>query len=387
MNIILFTHPEFLGSQSMPRFANLIEQGMLARGHSVEKWTAKPFFYRLPLPRHFKKWLGYLDQFIVFPLQVRLRLRQLPRNTLFVFADQALGPWVPLVATLPHVIHVHDFMALRSSLGEVSENRTGWSGRRYQAFIRRGFNHGKNFTSVSKKTRSDLHRFLTSQPQISEVVYNGLNFPFHPIERRQCLIELSPLDVEMSPLGFLLHVGGNQWYKNRSGVLEIYEAYVRQVENPLPLWMIGAPPTDAMKAIAERCISDGGKVLFLDGITNEQVCAAYSLASLMLFPSLEEGFGWPIAEAMACGCLVLTTGEAPMNEVGGDAAFYIPRKPVGAAKEWADDAGRKIIEILSLSPKEKSSRQAAGFNQVAQFDTERTISAYETIYRRIVDGE
>lgn len=76
-----------------------------------------------------------------------------------------------------------------------------------------------------------------------------------------------------------------------------------------------------------------------------------------------------------------------MNEVGGDAAFYIPRKPVGAAKEWADDAGRKIIEILSLSPKEKSSRQAAGFNQVAQFDTERTISAYETIYRRIVDGE
>ena len=50
------------------------------------------------------------------------------------------------------------------------------------------------------------------------------------------------------------------------------------------------------------------QVKFLVGITGEQLCAAYSSAELLVFPSLAEGFGWPIAEAMACGCLVLTTG-------------------------------------------------------------------------------
>jgi len=119
MHIVQFVHPNFLNSESMPRFARMISQGMHARDHLAEEWTAKPFFYKLPFPAKLKKWLGYIDQFIVFPMQVRWRLRQLPPDTLFVFSDQALGPWVPLVANRPHVIHVHDFMALPADCGEL----------------------------------------------------------------------------------------------------------------------------------------------------------------------------------------------------------------------------------------------------------------------------
>jgi len=183
MQIFQFTHPDFLTSQSMPRFARMITDGMRARDHHVVEWTAKPLFYDLPFPARFKKWLGYIDQFIVFPMQVRRRLRQLAPDTLFVFSDQALGPWVPLVANRPHVIHVHDFMALRSSLGEFAQNPTGWSGRQYQAMIRRGFGHGQAFISVSEKTRTDLHHFLPHKPRVSEVVYNGLNYSWRGIGR------------------------------------------------------------------------------------------------------------------------------------------------------------------------------------------------------------
>ena len=84
MHIVQFVHPDFLNSQSMPRFARMITQGMHARGHRADEWTAKPFFYKLPFPRRLKKWLGYIDQFVVFPLQVRWRLRQLPVDTLFM---------------------------------------------------------------------------------------------------------------------------------------------------------------------------------------------------------------------------------------------------------------------------------------------------------------
>ena len=51
----------------------------------------------------------------------------------------------------------------------------------------------------------------------------------------------------------------------------------------------------------------------------------------MLFPSFQEGLGWPILEAQACGCPVATSGRSPMNEVGGDAAIYIdPDSPASA---------------------------------------------------------
>lgn len=383
MNIVQFVHPDFLNSQSMPRFARMIAEGMRARGHRADEWTAKPLFYNLPLPARFKKWLGYIDQFIVFPMQVRRRLRQLPPDTLFVFSDQALGPWVPLVAKRPHVIHVHDFMALRSSLGEFVQNPTGWTGRQYQAMIRRGFGHGQAFVSVSEKTRTDLHRFLPTKPRFSTVVYNGLNFPFRCMNRADYLPALSAAGLTVPASGFLLHVGGNQWYKNRLGVLEIYAAYVQQVQNPLPLWMVGAPPTDAMKAMAQSVMGKGD-VQFLAGLTNEQVCAAYSAARLMIFPSLAEGFGWPIAEAMACGCPVLTTGEAPMTEVGGKAAFYIPRRPDSQAGDWAMQAGKQVAEILKLPLNEQQQRQAQGFNQVAQFDTQNTMNAYEQIYLQVI---
>jgi glycosyltransferase involved in cell wall biosynthesis len=384
MNFIIFTHPDFLSSKSMPRFASMIVDGMKIRGHTVEVWTAKPFFYNLPMMKRFKKWLGYVDQFLVFPIQVRSRLKKLSRNTLFVFADQALGSWVSLVANHPHCIHVHDFMALRSSLGEFPQNPASWSGRQYQAMIRRGFNQGQNFISVSQKTQSDLHHFLSNKPHLSEVVYNGLNFPFRRMNREESIPLLSSLGLAIPPSGFLLNVGGNQWYKNRTGVLEIYEAYINQVQNPLPLWMVGAPPTDAMKAIALSCATKGD-VRFLSGLSNEQVCAAYSISSLLIFPSLAEGFGWPIAEAMACGCLVLTTDEAPMTEVGGDAAFYIPKRPDPASPDWIKVTTNCVEAILSFSPEEKQRRQNLGYKQVQQFDTQQTMAAYERIYQRIVE--
>src|SRR5690348_5527580 len=97
MHLVLFSHPSFLHSQSMPRFTNMLQKGMQERGHTVEIWAPQPHFYQLKVPTSLKKWLGYIDQYILFPKQVKRRLKECPAETLFVFADQALGPWIPLV--------------------------------------------------------------------------------------------------------------------------------------------------------------------------------------------------------------------------------------------------------------------------------------------------
>jgi len=208
LNIVIFTHPEFMPSQSMPRYANMLADGMKQRGHEVSIWQPSPLFFNQHFPGTLKKWLGYVDQYIVFPLKTRRRIKRIPQETLFVFADQALGPWVPMVKNRPHLIHCHDFLAQRSALGEFPQNPVSVTGRLYQSFIRRGYRKGKNFISVSYKTRSDLHKFLNTVPSLSEVVYNGLNPRFYktdPHNARELLSQKLKIDLSG---GYILHVWG-----------------------------------------------------------------------------------------------------------------------------------------------------------------------------------
>ncbi len=359
---------------------------MRARGHDVEIWSPVAFFYRLPVAQHLKKWPGYIDQFLIFPQQVRTRLRRVKSDILFVFADQALGPWVPLVSSFPHVIHVHDFMALRSALGEFPQNPTTWTGRVYQHYIRNGFIKGKNFISISCKTQQDLTRLLgNTQPNISAVIYNGLNYPFTPLISDRAFQILVDSGLSVPREGFLMHVGGNQWYKNRLGVLSIYKAYCEQIPNPLPLWMIGGRPTSEL-LLESSSLDPKGKVIFLQGIDSEALNAAYTLSRALIFPSLAEGFGWPIAEAMACGCPVLTTGEAPMTEVAGDVATYIPPMPHGTGREeWAHNAAKSLLDLLGRDSVKAAEIRERSIRHAQSFTPEKALDAYEGVYRSIID--
>jgi glycosyltransferase involved in cell wall biosynthesis len=380
MHIVFFTHPPFLGSQSMPRFATMLEQGMQQLGHSTEVWTPQAFFYKLPLPASLKKWMGYIDQYIRFPAQVRKRLNTYAADTLFVFTDQALGPWIPLVANRPHVIHCHDFLAQRSALGQIAENPTSTSGKKYQEYIRKGYQQGKNFISVSNKTRQDLHKLMGYTPACSKMVYNGLNQSFGVAdvqEARKAVGEETGIDTTK---GYLLHIGGNQWYKNRRGVIQIYNEWRNISQASLPLLMIGAVPNS--KLLEEFELSPyKNNIHLLSGKSDAFIKQAYNGASVFLFPSLAEGFGWPIAEAMASGCPVITTDEAPMTEVGATAAFYIPRKAAGAdATAWAKSVAITVNKVLNLTPAERSEVIKNGLSNASRFGASKALTQIETIY-------
>ncbi len=385
MNIVFFAHPAFLGHQSMPRFAQMLADGMAARGHTVATWAPKATFSRLPAPGPLRKWLGYLDQYAAFPAQVRRRLRSCPASTLFVFTDHALGPWVPLVAGRPHAVHCHDFLAQRSALGEIPENITSWTGRRYQDLIRRGYVQARNFISVSRSTEADLQRLLPAPPARSEVVYNGLNQAFapqDPVAARACLARQTGLPLAG---GYLLHVGGNQWYKNRRGVLELYNAWRAVSAHAWPLLFIGQAP-DAALAAARAASTYCADIHFLTTAGDELVRRAYAGAQVFLFPSLAEGFGWPIAEAMASGCPVVTTAEAPMTEVAGTAAFLVPRRPAadGPAAAWAAAAARTVEQVATLPPAARAQAVAAGLANAQRFGAAHALDRIESFYQGIV---
>jgi glycosyltransferase involved in cell wall biosynthesis len=171
---------------------------------------------------------------------------------------------------------------------------------------------------------------------------------------------------------FILHVGGNQWYKNRSGVIRIFaELIKRPGYDSHKLVMVGKPWTDELHHLVLE-LGLQKRVMELVGISNEDLRALYTTAEALLFPSLQEGFGWPIAEAQACGCPVISTNRAPMNDVGGSAVIYI---------DPADNIGAANLVAVALTERERW--RIAGFENVRRFSLESMIESYVNCYQMV----
>jgi glycosyltransferase involved in cell wall biosynthesis len=388
MDIVLFSHPAFMDSQSMPRFTKMLEQAYIARGHEVQVWAPKAFLYHLMPNCLLSKWAGYIDQYVFFPLWVRMHLIRHSKDTLYVFSDQALGPWVPLVKHRPHVVHVHDLLALRSALGEFPENPTTFSGQLYQRYIRRGFKQAKHFISISQKTREDLQNYGQVDAVTSEVVYNGINYPYRPMPVIEAMGLLMQMNFSAEPSGMLLHVSGNQWYKNVPGVIRIYAEYAKNHDKPLPLWLVGCSRYKAQLQLYVNGVPPQGKVLFLTIADNHVLQAAYSLSRAFLFPSFAEGFGWPIIEAQACGCSVLTTDMPPMIEIGGPTTRYIPLlRAKDDVNAWATNAAKVLDDVLKLSDADRAALVSQAVTWSQNFDADTAIEGYLRVYQQVMQWQ
>ncbi len=369
----------------MPRFAGMLKAAYQTRGHTVEVWSPSATVFNWVPRGQLSKWAGYIDQYLLFPKAMRKAVKRASQDTLFVFCDQALGPWVPLVGNRPHVVHVHDLLALRSALSDIPENPTSASGRIYQRYIRNGFRKARHFISVSKKTREDLNRFGGVKAETSEVVYNGMNFPYAPLARREAADILARAGVALPESGIILHVGGGQWYKNLPGVIAIYAEYAARISDPLPLCCVSPQSVTVTKLLTK--VPSNGRVVFVKSLESVTLQALYSVARVFLFPSLAEGFGWPLVEAQACGCPVITTDESPMSEVAGPAARYLPRlQSFADIGPWARLGADVLQELINESPAVQAQRREAGLSWAKRFDEDTTIDGYLAIYARVLHG-
>ena len=380
MHILLLRHYPLVEGNSMRRYADQISIGLQKRGHTVVDITAPVILGSLfQSTKSFTKWLGYLDCFLIFPPLLLLKVLSLPRNTLCVLTDQALAPWLPWLANRSHVIHCHDFLALDASLGLQHFHKLRRSGRLYQFYIMQGFRRGNFFLSVSKATKSRLESYLLKPFILSEVLYNPLNKRFSVSSESDSCKLIQTFLPQIHDGNYLFHIGRN-WYKNRLGVLEIWAhlhlqgfqyhlVMVGSLEFSLQSWVNNHPQLKPWLHI-------------LDTVSDKTLVALYNRASVLLFPSHAEGFGWPILEALACGCPVVTTGKPPMTEVGGCAVTTIPPAPTFNSQrdEWALNSATIVSSVLSRTDSEKTHIKQLGFDQCSLFSHERWLDKLENYY-------
>ena len=353
MKVLLVANYLHDRQESMLRFAAALAEGLRAAGVAVQLVRPEPFFGRLkPRGTGLGKWLGYLDKFLLFPPRLR---RLASAVDLVHICDHSNSMYVQHVAARPHLVTCNDMLAIRSAQGEFPQNPTGWSGKILQRWILAGLRRARRLTCISQATRRDVLRLTGHRPEVVSVTYMGQNFPYAPAARPSAPAE-----------PYILHVGGGQWYKNRPGVLAIHAALRARLGSRTPRLLLVGPP----------CAAPG--VETHSDVDNATLATLYSGAELLLFPSLEEGFGWPIIEAQACGCRVVTTAKDPMTEVGGHAAYYL-------ADPHDAEAGAALVEkVLAQDEAARAEVVRAGIENAARFSTERMVREYLAIYREVL---
>jgi len=371
MRVLLVGNYEPSGSQSMQHYGAWLERILKARGLQVTILKPLPFFCRLTRRPSLIKYLGYLDQYVVFPPRLR---REARAYDLVHVLDHSNSMYLRSVRGRPNLITCHDVLAIRAARGEFPESPTGWSGRLLQRWILSGLRAARHVACDSQKTASDLKVLTGETGSDLRVVHLAVNWDYRPgASLPGDLADRFRLNAGRC---YFLHVGGNQWYKNRVGVLRIFSRLaVMEGFSSTVLVLAGKPWTSEMRSvIREERLEE--RVVEAANVTNEELQALYGNALALLFPSLEEGFGWPILEAQACGCPVITTGRPPMSEVAGEAAIFVdPADPQAAAEAIA--AGLKSCERL----------RAAGFRNLERFDADEIADQYCAFYKAILTDE
>lgn len=368
--------------ESMWRFTELLYSGLTARGHDVTQLTPTLRIARLAQPYRYggvPKYLGYLDKLALFPRQLRQHIASTRPDVVHI-TDHANAIYASAAGSTPVLATCHDLLQIRAARGEVPQQRVGGFGRRYQAWILQSLSRVPRIACVSAQTQADVLRLTNLPAQRVSIVPNALNHPYRPLEHAIARERAAGLAVahgieapRLSPAqgGFVLNVGGGHWYKNRPGLLAIYAALRRHLMPTPRLVMVGPPLSTEDLALAAT-LGLGENLISFPSVTNDQLEALYGLAEGLIFPSWEEGFGWPIAEAQACGCPVFTTNRAPMNEVGGTGAVYFdPADPAGAAR------------IIAAAWPARAAQRTRGLAEAHRWQPQEMFAGYEQLYREL----
>ncbi|MBP0016112.1 MAG: glycosyltransferase family 4 protein [Cyanobacteria bacterium SBLK] len=356
--------------QSIEKFTQVLENGLKKFGHEVRTIRPKPIMAKIkPTSTGIGKWLGYIDKFIFFP---KILQKSLSWADIVHICDHSSAPYIQYLHNFPHVVTCNDMLAIRSALGEIKENPTRWTGKQLQRMILNGLNKSQRVVCISEQTKSDLMRISCLNPDRVSRIYMGLNYPYAPMRESIREKKLKELNLDLDTQ-FLLHVGSNVWYKNRFGVISIFKNLIRYDNaKKLFLVMVGRSLTTEIK---EFMITHNlnYKVRELIDIENESLRALYSSATALLFPSLQEGFGWPLIEAQACGCPVFTSERPPMTEICGTTGIYLD-----------PENHKKAAEIISKSLSILDRLKSKSLENANKFTEEAMITAYIQIYQEVL---
>ncbi len=293
----------------------------------TKRWLER-LWYRLHLPVRIEAWTGHLD--------------------LFHQPDFVLPP---VRQGTPTLLTVHDL----SFVQEPDSVMPGMT-RHLNRWVPWSVARADHVIAVSKATRQDLIALYGTPPEKISVLYHGVTADFKPIEDRSMLTAVRQ-KYRLGDRPYILSLGTVQPRKNYQRLVQAFA----QLDPSYALVIAGSKGWGGEGILAEvEKLGLAERIHFPDFVADVDLPALYSAASLFAYPSLYEGFGLPVLEAMACGTPVVASKRSSLPEVVGEAGLLVDPLDVTAiaaamAQVLADeDLHQRLSELGRL--------QAAKFN-------------------------
>jgi glycosyltransferase involved in cell wall biosynthesis len=246
----------------------------------------------------------------------------------------------------------------------------------YKFSMMRLARNAKHLIAVSEYTKARLLALTGRRSEEITVIPNGCSMQGRATEHQ---IHLAKTNFGLQGRRYVLSLSSREKRKNLPMILRAWSMIYNQLPEDTWLVLAGAPP-DA-RVYGEQSVETSlPRVLFTGYVPEEHLCGLYSGASVFLYPSLAEGFGLPLVEAMGCGVRCITSSTTSMPEVGGDVVDYVnPHRP--------EDLAVRLLQRLRLpddGPFLPAMKRAAQFNWQSAAD--RVIEVFQGVQERSRQG-
>ena len=247
-----------------------------------------------------------------------------------------------------------------------------WSAWIFRVTASLAVHSASQIIAISESTKRDVTRLLSGSQGRTTVVHLAADERFRPLDRAQLDKALQRLGL---PRKYVLYMGINKPHKNLVFLLQLFAEL--NTDAKLVLAGMQDPRYSQVREEARRLRVDD-RVVFLGEVADSDLPTLYNGAELFVFPSLYEGFGLPVLEAMACGTPVVCSSASSLPEIVGDAAVTLDPRDRGG---WVA-AMTEVLENEELRAdlRTKGPARAAGFSWE---DTAReTFGVYRSVLSR-----
>jgi glycosyltransferase involved in cell wall biosynthesis len=233
---------------------------------------------------------------------------------------------MPLFLNCKKVVTIHDLIHLKFPEFFPRPGAQWYAKFMFQQTVKRA---GK-IIADSENTKKDICQMLGAEPVRIEVIYPAVDEEFSRFQDGGKVREFR--NRHRIGKGYLLYVGSERPHKNLKNTILAFSRVADKID--LNLVIRGPDPRKnerLRRTFRELKLQD--RITLLDFIPKEELPLLYAGADLLVFPSLYEGFGFPVLEAFSCGTPVVTSNCSSIPEVAGDAAFLVDPLDVGAIAE------------------------------------------------------
>jgi glycosyltransferase involved in cell wall biosynthesis len=304
-----------------------------------------------------------------FGLPLRLRFAK-PRPNVFL----SLTHYAPRFSPIPTVISIMDLSYLYYP--QTFKKRDLYQLKSWTAYSAK---KAKKIITISNSSKNDIIKEYKIPEEKVAVVYPGIK---ETISLEPHVYGMNELEAKYHLSShFVLFVGTLQPRKNITKLIESFAKVVKdnKMHKDLQLVIVGKKGWlyEEILAAPEK-FNVTEKVKFLDAIPDDELVILYQHALCYVLPSLYEGFGLPVLEAMKYGCPVITSNISSLPEAGGDAAVYVNPND-------EQDIAEKIVKVLS-DEKLRHEMKEKGKKQVAKFSWEKTARETLKILEEVAKG-